>query len=181
MMSLEMVMTLTGTTTSTAPMTVPPPPLHPPPPPPTPRPPFYQNSTSLFSVPPPTMRFNNSPVMVMPPVPPHHHVVPPPPPAFYHQAKNPVLFQQRPAKVPRTGPGSELHNRLEESFEQFKMLEKERKKTEAELNRNFPGKKVSSANSIPIRPLPVNPSRVDKLIVDHLREHARAVLPDLTL
>ena len=91
--------------------------------------------------------------------------IPPPPPSHFS-------FGQR-AKPPRSGPATELHMRLEECYEQFKQLEKERKKTEAELNRKFPGKKVTSTNSIAIRPLPVNPSRVDRLIIDHLREHAR--------
>lgn len=67
---------------------------------------------------------------------------------------------------------SELHYRLEECYEQLRCLEKERKKTEAEISHLWSGRRLSSGNATNVRP-PPNPSRIDKLIVEHLKEHAK--------
>lgn len=66
-----------------------------------------------------------------------------------------------------------LMQTIEDCYEQFRQVERQRKKTEAELARQFPGKRVSSTNNISLPRLPPNPTRLDRLVLDHMREHAR--------
>ncbi|TRY98973.1 hypothetical protein DNTS_001239, partial [Danionella cerebrum] len=70
-------------------------------------------------------------------------------------------------------PNSQLHFYLEECYEEWRMLEKERKQAETILTKAYPGNLVSLVTSNNLPKMPSNPSRVDRLIVDQLREQTK--------
>ena len=112
-----------------------------------------------FKVPPPSH----------PPAVPHPSMVPPP--TFSIPPPAPALSYPPPnIPPPRPNLAIELHMRLEEAYEQFRSLEKERKKSEAALARQFPGRKVSSSNSISIPGLLFNPTRLADALAQGVRK-----------
>jgi len=119
-------------------------------------------------------------------IPPPHH--PPAVPSSFHHPPSyatstlhstkpplPPSSTINPPSLPTPGSATAIQMRVEEAKWQFQALEKERKKTEAALAMQNPGKKISSVNSVQIPRLPLGPTKLDKLVVDCLREQARVV------
>jgi len=100
--------------------------------------------------------------------PPHH------PPAVALVTDNFKQLTTLPV-TPLPGSAAALKLRVQEAMWQFQGLEVDRKKTEAALAKQNPGKRISSSNTVQIPRLPLNPSKLDKLLVDSLREHARVL------
>ena len=129
------------------------------------------NANGGSAVPPPPASAGAHP-MLLPPM--HHplmHHRQPPMAGMFANVGAPALVP--PMVVPSAS--AQLQSRLDECAEQYRQLEKERKKTEAELARANLGKRINSTNNIAIPRLPAAPSRLDRLIVDYFREHARVV------
>ena len=101
--------------------------------------------------------------------PPHH------PPAVPLVINNSAQSRAISPAAPQPGSAAAVHLRVQEAKWQFQRLEVERKKTEAALAKQNPGKRISSSNSVQIPRLPLNPSQLDKLLVDSLREQARVL------
>ena len=82
-----------------------------------------------------------------------------------------------PVLPPRPGSPTSLHFRLEEVQLQLRALERERKRAEAALARQRPGYSrllvACREQGGAAARLPPSPSRLDKLLVDSWREHAR--------
>ena len=118
-------------------------------------------------------------------VPPPHH--PPAVPANFHLPSYsnplpatihvPLPYTSTPVTSPYPTPGSaaDILLRMDEAQWQFQALEKARKKTEANLAKQNPGKRISSSNTVQVPRLPPGPTRLDKLVVDSMREQTRVV------
>eukprot|EP00092_Neocalanus_flemingeri_P000792 GFUD01000843.1.p1 GENE.GFUD01000843.1~~GFUD01000843.1.p1 ORF type:complete len:382 (-),score=121.89 GFUD01000843.1:108-1253(-) len=102
-------------------------------------------------------------------VPPPHH--PPAVPASFHLPS--PLHSVSPSPSP--GSPADILLRMEEAQWQLKALEIDRKKTEAALAKQNPGKRICSSNSVLVPRLPPGHTSLDKLVVDSMREQARVV------
>ncbi|XP_070704336.1 uncharacterized protein moto [Pempheris klunzingeri] len=71
------------------------------------------------------------------------------------------------------GPVIQLYFYLDECYEQWRCLEKERKKIEITLTKTFPGKRSAAVTNSNLPKTPPNPTRLDHLIVNQMREQAR--------
>ncbi|KAI1290080.1 hypothetical protein HDE_08869 [Halotydeus destructor] len=69
--------------------------------------------------------------------------------------------------------GNGIENLIERCNGQLRLMEQDRKRYESDLMLLHPGKKISSANNVPLPRLPNNAIRLDKLVVDMSREHAK--------
>merc|ERR1719186_1926458 len=124
--------------------------------------------------------------------PPINFKVPPPPhppavPANFHIPSYsnplpatihvPLPYTSTPVTSPYPNPGSDadILMRMDEAQWQFQALETDRKKTEAALAKQNPGKRISSSNTVQVPRLPPGPTRLDKLVVDSMREQVRVV------
>ncbi|KAE8283408.1 Meiosis-specific coiled-coil domain-containing protein MEIOC [Larimichthys crocea] len=71
------------------------------------------------------------------------------------------------------GPMIQLYYYLDECYEQWRCLEKDRKKTEMILAKTFVGKRTATVTNTKLPKTPPNATRVDNLIVNQMREQAR--------
>uniref|UniRef100_A0A3Q1GR20 Uncharacterized protein n=1 Tax=Acanthochromis polyacanthus TaxID=80966 RepID=A0A3Q1GR20_9TELE len=71
------------------------------------------------------------------------------------------------------GPAIQPCFYLDECYEQWRRLEKERKKIEAILKKTFFGKRPAAVTNINLPKTPPNPTRIDHLIVNQTREQAK--------
>ncbi|XP_060882894.1 uncharacterized protein moto [Labrus mixtus] len=84
----------------------------------------------------------------------------------YHGMSSSIVMNQG-------GPVFQLNFYLDECYEQWKCLEKEREQIQAILSMTFHGKKTAAMINTNIPKTPQNPTRVDHLIVKNMREQAR--------
>uniref|UniRef100_A0A3Q3B9G5 Uncharacterized protein n=3 Tax=Kryptolebias marmoratus TaxID=37003 RepID=A0A3Q3B9G5_KRYMA len=71
------------------------------------------------------------------------------------------------------GPVMQLYFYLDECYEQFRSLEKDRKRTEIILKKTFPGKRTTAMTNTNLPRTPPNPKRLDQLIGNQMREQAK--------